>query len=62
MATSATSGRSGFPLGRRNLIILALGAVSLVAGYLLLSAGSTTPASILLVLGYCLLVPVGLAI
>ena len=60
MATSATSGRSAFPLGRRNLVILGLGAVSLVAGYLLLSAGSTTPASILLVLGYCVLVPVGL--
>jgi hypothetical protein len=62
MATSATSGRSGFPLRRRNIVILALGALSLVAGYLLLQAGSTTPASILLVLGYCVLVPVGLAL
>ena len=62
MATSTTSARSGFPLGRRNLVVLALGAVSLVAGYLLLSAGNTTPASILLVLGYCVLVPVGLAL
>jgi uncharacterized membrane protein HdeD (DUF308 family) len=62
MATSATSGRSEFPLGRKNLVVLALGALSLVAGYLLLSAGSTTPASILLVLGYCVLVPVGLAL
>jgi hypothetical protein len=33
-----------------------------VAGYLLLNAGSTTPAAILLVLGYCVLVPVGLAL
>ena len=62
MATSATSGRGGFPLGRKNLVILALGALSLVAGYLLLQSGSTTPASILLVLGYCVLVPVGLAV
>ena len=44
------------------LVILGLGALSLVAGYLLLSSGSTTPASILLVLGYCVLVPVGLAL
>lgn len=62
MVTSATSGRGAFPLGRRNLVMLGLGALSLVAGYLLLSAGSTTPASILLVLGYCVLVPVGLAL
>ena len=62
MATSATSGRGGFPLGQRNLVILGLGALSLVAGYLLLQGGSTTPASILLVLGYCVLVPVGLAL
>lgn len=62
MATSATSGRSGFPLGRKNLVVLSLGVLSLVAGYLLLEAGSTTPAAILLVLGYCVLVPVGLAL
>ncbi|MEO6067949.1 MAG: hypothetical protein ABIQ41_08230 [Gemmatimonadales bacterium] len=62
MATSTTSGRGGFPLGRKNLVILALGGLSLVAGYLLLQSGSTTPASILLVLGYCVLVPVGLAL
>ena len=62
MATSVTSGRSAFPLGRKNIVVLALGVVSLVAGYLLLNAGSTTPAAILLVLGYCVLVPVGLAL
>lgn len=62
MATSVTSGRPGFPLGRKNLVILTLGVLSLVAGYLLLQSGSTTPASILLVLGYCVLVPVGLAL
>lgn len=62
MATSVTSGRSVFPLGRKNLVVLALGVASLVAGYLLLNAGSTTPAAILLVLGYCVLVPVGLAL
>ena len=62
MATSVTSGRSGFPLGRKNIVVLALGVASLVAGYWLLNAGSTTPAAILLVLGYCVLVPVGLAL
>ena len=62
MATSVTSDRGGPLLGLRNIVVLALGAVSLVAGYLLLSGGSTTPASILLVLGYCLFIPVGLAL
>ena len=62
MATSVTSGRGGSPLGRKNTVVLALGVASLVAGYLLLNAGSTTPAAILLVLGYCVLIPVGLAL
>ena len=62
MATSATSGRSGFPLGRKNLIVLAAGLLSLLLGYWMLNAGSTTPASILLVLGYCVLIPTGLAL
>jgi hypothetical protein len=62
MATSATSGRGGSLLGRRNIVVLSLGVVSLVAGYLLLSAGSTTPASVLLVLGYCVFIPTGLAL
>ncbi len=36
--------------------------MSLVLGYWLLSRGSTTLAPVLLVLGYCVLVPVGLAL
>ena len=62
MATSATSGQGGFPLGRRNLMVLGAALVSLGLGYWLLHAGNTTPASILLVLGYCILFPVGLAL
>lgn len=62
MVTSTTSARGSFPLGRRNLIVLAAGLVSLALGYWMLNAGSTTPASILLVLGYCVLIPVGLAL
>jgi hypothetical protein len=62
MATSTTSGRSSFPLGRRNLVVLGAGVLCLALGYWLLNAGSTTPASILLVLGYCVLIPTGLAL
>jgi uncharacterized membrane protein HdeD (DUF308 family) len=50
------------PLGPRNLALLAGGVVSLVAGYLLLSSGSTSLAAVLLVLGYCVLLPLGIAL
>ena len=47
--------------GKKNFILLAAAAFSLAAGYWLLSRGSTTAAPILLVLGYCVFFPVGLA-
>jgi adenylyl- and sulfurtransferase ThiI len=50
------------PLGPRNLALLAGGLASLVAGYLLLSSGSTSVAAVLLVLGYCVLLPLGIAL
>jgi hypothetical protein len=34
--------------------------VSLAVGYLMLAQGSTTTAPVLLVLGYCVLLPLGL--
>ncbi len=46
----------------RNLVLLAGAVVSLGVGYLLLAQGSTTLAPILLVLGYCVLFPLGLAL
>lgn len=49
-------------LGRRNLIVLAAALLSLVAGYALLQAGSTSVAAILLVLGYCVLFPLAIAL
>jgi hypothetical protein len=63
MPTSASSGRAGGPaLGRRNYILLGAGVVVLVGGYLLLSSGSASLAAAVLVLGYCVLVPLGLAL
>jgi hypothetical protein len=47
--------------GRRNAISLGSALVAILLGYLLLSRGSITAAPILLVLGYCVLVPYGLA-
>jgi len=47
--------------GRRNAISLGSALVAILLGYMLLSRGSITAAPILLVLGYCVLVPYGLA-
>ena len=49
-------------MGRRNYVLLGTGLAVLVGGYLLLSSGSTSLAAAVLVLGYCVLVPLGLAL
>lgn len=43
-----------------NVILLALGMVSIVAGYVLLAGGSIVGAPLLLVLGYAVLIPLGI--
>ena len=58
---TATSPERPF-LGRRNLILLAAAVASLVAGYAVLSAGHPSAAAVLLVLGYCVLFPLGIAL
>jgi hypothetical protein len=56
-----SGGRRGL-LGRRNVIVLVAATVSLVAGYLTLQAGSVSLAAFLLVLGYCVLFPLAIAL
>jgi hypothetical protein len=51
-----------FVLAPRNLIILALAVVVLIAGYLTLRAGYPSTAAVMLVLGYCVLFPIGIAL
>ena len=58
---SEVSGRRAL-LGGRNLAVLAAAGVCLVGGELLLQAGSTSLAAVLLVLGYCVLLPVAIAL
>ncbi len=48
--------------GRKNIVLLGLAILSLGVGYFLLAQGSTTLAPVLLVLGYCVLFPLGLAL
>ncbi|HET7275677.1 MAG TPA: hypothetical protein VFI91_10980 [Longimicrobiaceae bacterium] len=43
-----------------NWIVLAIALVAIVAGYFSLAAGSTILAPLLLVLGYVVLIPVGI--
>jgi hypothetical protein len=43
-----------------NLAFLAAGLVAIVAGFVLLGGGSTVAAPLLLVLGYAVLVPLGI--
>jgi hypothetical protein len=47
---------------RINGLLLASALASLGVGYVLLARGSTTAAPVLLVLGYCVLFPLGLAL
>jgi len=49
-------------LGRRNLLALVAAIVALGAGYALLRAGSASLASVLLVVGYCVLFPLAIAL
>jgi hypothetical protein len=50
----------GFRWGLANSVLLALGVATLVAGYIALARGSITLAPILLVGGYCGLIPAAL--
>lgn len=52
----------GFSWGAVNNLLLGLGLAALVAGYLALSKGSTTLAPVLLVAGYCGLIPASLLV
>lgn len=60
MRTAGATRRN--PFGRRNVVLLAAAVVSLVAGYALLQAGSPSLAAVLLVLGYCILFPLAIAL
>ncbi len=60
-STEKSSGRRGL-LGRRNIIVLTAATVCLVVGYLTLQAGAVDLAAGLLVLGYCVLFPLAIAL
>jgi hypothetical protein len=49
-------------LRKKNYAIMGVGLATIVAGFITLASGSITLAPILLVLGYCVLIPVGLLV
>jgi hypothetical protein len=51
-----------FLLATRNLVILALAILLLAVGYLTLHAGHPSMAAVILVVGYCVLFPIGIAL
>ena len=51
-----------WPFGKRNYLVFALALVVIIIGYITLGQGSITLAPILLVLGYCVLIPIALII
>lgn len=57
-AQPADTGALRFSL--QNWILLAAGMAAVVAGFVLLSGGSTVAAPLLLVLGYVVLIPLGI--
>lgn len=50
----------GFDWGPLNSLLLSLGVAVIAVGYVALSRGSVTLAPVLLVLGYCVLIPASL--
>jgi len=57
---SEPNSQSRLQFGAVNAVLFIVAAVVLGVGYLLLAKGSTTAAPILLVVGYCILLPLGL--
>jgi uncharacterized membrane protein HdeD (DUF308 family) len=58
--TAAAADQSFFT--RRNWQWLIAGAVVIIAGFISLSLGSITLAPLLLVVGYCVLIPIGILV
>lgn len=54
--------RFEWPFGPKNYMIFGAGLLVIILGYVALAMGSITLAPILLVLGYCVLVPVAIVI
>lgn len=52
--------KQALPFGKRNYVWFGIALASIIIGYIFLGTGDITIAPILLVLGYCVLVPVAI--
>jgi hypothetical protein len=59
-AQAAEKADSGLPFGKSNVILFALGILAVILGFVTLASGSETLAPILLVLGYCVIIPISI--
>ncbi len=59
-AATSAEGESSLRFSMINLALLAAGLLSIILGYVLLAGGSITGAPLLLVLGYAVLIPLGI--
>jgi len=59
---SGDNGELGWPFGMKNYLLFGLALVVIAIGYITLGYGSITLAPILLVVGYCVLIPISLII
>lgn len=59
-AAPAQEAESSLRFSVRNYVLLAAGLLAIVLGYVLLGAGDTVAAPLLLVLGYAVLIPLGI--
>ena len=60
--TKKSKEKPGLPFGRKNYLLFALGILVIILGYITLGYGSITLAPILLVLGYCVIIPLSIII
>ena len=61
-AAQTAKGRPNIQFKTKNWVLLGTGIVTIIAGYLLLGQGSITFAPLLLVAGYCVIIPIAILI
>ena len=54
--------KTKLPFGKKNYLLFALGIFIIAVGYIFLGHGSITIAPILLVLGYCVIIPLSIIV
>jgi hypothetical protein len=59
-AKAKSSGKAGIDFSRTNYTVLGIGLFLIIVGFIFLGTGDITISPILLVLGYCVAIPLGI--